>query len=51
MWEKQSQTNPNSIITITPQEIAFRIVGELVKIRRLGDTSEANYMTIDSSNN
>jgi len=35
-----------SIGAITPQEIALSIVCELVKIRRLGDTSETDHMTI-----
>lgn len=38
-----------SIGAVTPQEIALSIVCELVKIRRLGDTSETNHMTITSS--
>jgi len=38
-----------SIGAVTPQEIALSIVCELVKIRRLGDTSQANHMTITSS--
>ncbi|HUS73597.1 MAG TPA: XdhC family protein, partial [Sedimentisphaerales bacterium] len=40
-----------SIGAVTPEEIALSIVCELVKIRRLGDTSEAKHMTIASSNN
>jgi len=35
-----------SIGAITPEEIALSIVCELVKIRRLGDTSKTNHMTI-----
>jgi xanthine dehydrogenase accessory factor len=38
-----------SIGAVTPEEIALSIVCELVKIRRLGDTSETNHMTIASS--
>ena len=48
---ESSNRGPISIGPLTPQEIAFRIVGELVKIRRLGDTAETNYTTIDSSKN
>ena len=33
-----------SIGAVTPEEIALSIVAELVKIRRLGDTSGANHM-------
>lgn len=35
-----------SIGALTPQEIALSIVSELVKIRRIGDTSEACHMRI-----
>jgi len=35
-----------SIGAVTPEEIALSIVCELVKIRRLGDTSRTNHMTI-----
>jgi xanthine dehydrogenase accessory factor len=35
-----------SIGAVTPEEIALSIVCELVKIRRLGNTSGANHMTI-----
>jgi len=35
-----------SIGAVTPQEIALSIVCELVKVRRLGNTSGANHMTI-----
>jgi len=35
-----------SIGAVTPEEIAFSIVCELVKIRRLGDTSKTNHMTV-----
>jgi len=40
-----------SIGAVTPEEIALSIVAELVKIRRLGDTSGANHMKIASPNN
>ena len=40
-----------SIGAVTPEEIALSIVCELVKIRRLGDTSETNHMTIAFSKN
>jgi len=40
-----------SIGAVTPQEIALSIVCELVKIRRLGDTSQTPHMTIASSTN
>ncbi len=36
-----------SIGALTPQEIALSIVSELVKIRRIGDTSETDHMRID----
>lgn len=36
-----------SIGALTPQEIALSIVSELVKIRRIGDTSEIDHMKID----
>jgi xanthine dehydrogenase accessory factor len=35
-----------SIGALTPQEIALSIVSELVKIRRIGDTSKTNHMRI-----
>ncbi len=35
-----------SIGALTPEEIAFSIVAELVKIRRLGTTPQPNHMTI-----
>lgn len=35
-----------SIGALTPQEIALSIVSELVKIRRVGDTSKTSHMTI-----
>jgi len=38
-----------SIGAVTPEEIALSIVCELVKVRRLGHTSETNHMTIDFS--
>lgn len=40
-----------SIGAFTPQEIALSIVSELVKIRRLGDTSETSHMKIHFSKN
>ena len=40
-----------SIGAVTPEEIALSIVCELVKIRRLGDTSGSNHMKIAPSNN
>jgi xanthine dehydrogenase accessory factor len=40
-----------SIGALTPQEIALSIVCELVKIRRLGHTSETGHMTIAFPNN
>jgi len=46
----EAGSNPISIGPLTP-EIAFSIVCELVKIKRLGDISGSNYMTIASSNN
>jgi xanthine dehydrogenase accessory factor len=36
-----------SIGAVTPEEIALSIVCELVKIRRLGDTTPANHMKMD----
>ena len=36
-----------SIGALTPQEIALSIVCELVKIRRLVDTSGSNHMKMD----
>lgn len=38
-----------SIGALTPQEIAFSIVAELVKIRRLGPAPKPNHMTITST--
>ncbi|MHC4112371.1 MAG: XdhC family protein [Planctomycetota bacterium] len=38
-----------SIGAFTPQEIALSIVSELVKIRRLGHTTEIKHMTLTSS--
>lgn len=38
-----------SIGAVTPEEIALSIVCELVKIRRLGDTSEANHLKMPFS--
>jgi len=46
----QTQTKPISTVPLTPQEIALSIVCELVKIRRLGDTSGSNYMTTSWNN-
>jgi xanthine dehydrogenase accessory factor len=40
-----------SIGAVTPEEIAFSIVCELVKIRRVGHRPEANHMTITYSAN
>ena len=40
-----------SIGAVTPEEIALSIVCELVKIRRLGDTSASNHMKIAPSIN
>jgi xanthine dehydrogenase accessory factor len=40
-----------SIDAVTPEEIALSIVCELVKIRRLGDTTGTNHMTIAFSKN
>ncbi|MBA7608622.1 hypothetical protein ES703_15801 [subsurface metagenome] len=47
----RTQSKPISNGPLTPQEIAFSIVCELVIIRRLGHTPEIKRMTIASSNN
>jgi hypothetical protein len=47
----KANTNPISTGRLTPQEIAFSIVCELVKIGRPGAASGSDYMTIAFSNN